>query len=754
MKKKIAAITASLLCLTCTAPVQPICAATETEPIACVYDDGFNLNLHNYSYSLWTNVAYSNLVPLDGGGWMRVQTFCERKDQVHVEYYDADFRMTKRFCVPKLMPDYGAFYHASDGYNYLITGDSEITPVDESPKFDIAKYSPDWKLIAHVQTAGCNVTQAFPAGTVRCADDGEYMIIHTSHRMDSGHQSNYAMVLNMADMRLEYEGDKKYAYTSHSFNQFVLLDKGDTVMLNHGDSYPRAVSLTRCSESGRSGTVFMAEYGDTKDADLSDMKYLNYTGVAVGGFAQSNTHYLVAYNTINPDLWYDLATDMKYRTAETARNIMIAAVPKDDLTQENVIRTAVTAYPDDGVSAGNPYLVSVGDDRLMLLWQHGEKIQYVFLDGNGALSGEQYELEGYLSDCEPVVSGGKLYWYTWDQADIRFYSIDLEHPEKTEIVQRKAAHEFEPTEPDAEGNVYDVCTKCGLRIPHDDPRGFQAKIYKISSTEDRWIQTLIDPETEHLEIGDEIEVYIDKFNITDDIFFKTLEAGEAKLPFDFDTMRYTVSEFDAPAVMYDMKIEPWYERNKTQNIRFMAKHNYQFVSMQQPDGDTADSITLKCADCGHTATFAADALSGKKDETVRAALENDNPTSPAVTVSVINPETGEETNAEWGIDYTVAYVGSPNKNLSYAVIVAATDSRKLKGSAVIPFDSTSPVRLAGDVNTDGTVNQEDAALLEKWLCNDPGAALADWQAGDINYDAQLNAIDLTLLKRALLAEHA
>lgn len=49
MKKKIAAVTASLLlCLTCTAPVQPVCAVGETEPIACLSEDGFNTYCHNY----------------------------------------------------------------------------------------------------------------------------------------------------------------------------------------------------------------------------------------------------------------------------------------------------------------------------------------------------------------------------------------------------------------------------------------------------------------------------------------------------------------------------------------------------------------------------------------------------------------------------------------------------------------------------------------------------------------------------------
>ena len=408
MRKMSAVFTAAMmLCLTCTAPAQPVCAAEgETEPIACFSDNNFNICCHNYLK--WASVTCSDLVPLEDGGWMRVQTFWDRKDQVRIEYYDAGFHLTDSFCVPKLLPDYGGFYHASDGFYYLITGDSKTTPAGESPKFDIAKYSTDWKLLAHVQTTGDDVTETFTGGTVRFADDGKRMIIHTARTMQSGHQSSYSMELDMESMKLTYEGGGR-AYVSHSFNQFVLLDQGNIVMLNQGDAYPRSVVLNRLSDSGRSTGVDMITYGDMGDADPNDMILVNYTGVAVGGFVQSSTHYIVAYNTINQDRWYEIAEKRDPYKAETARNIRIAAVPKDDLQADSILNVNVTDYPDDGVKADNPFLVPVGGDRFLLMWTQGEMLHYVFVDGTGALSGKEYETEGQLSDCEPVVSNGKLY---------------------------------------------------------------------------------------------------------------------------------------------------------------------------------------------------------------------------------------------------------------------------------------------------------------------------------------------------------
>ena len=748
MKKTIAVVTASLLlCLTCTAPEQSVCAAErEDVGISCICDNGLNISGHDYT--IWTQPIFSNLVPLEEGGWMRVQTTVDRLDQVRIEYYDADFHLTERFSVPRMLPDYGGFYHASDGCYYLITADTMATPAGETLKFDIAKYNTDWKLLSHVQTVGDDVIKALYAGNVRCADDGKRMIIHTTRQMQSGHQSNYSMELDMENMKLTYDGGGR-AYTSHSFNQFVLLDEGDIVMLNHGDGWPRTVVLNRLSSSGRNARLDMVScYSDLGEADPEDMIYVNYTGVAVGGFVQSSTHYIVAYNTINQDNWYDIALSRKTSMHETARNIKLAAVPKDDMYEESILNVDVTDYPDDGVSAGNPYLVPIGGDRFLLIWTQGENLHYVFVDGTGALIGKEYETEGHLSDCEPVVSDGKVWWYTWENSDVRFYSIDLEHPEDLEIVWRKAGHEFEQTE----DKDYDVCTKCGLRIPHDDPLSYIVRYYKASSTDDRWIQTWFDPETEYLEIGDEFWVYIDQTTISDDSFSKLFWSGDSTLDYDITTRSYTVKEFDAPVVLFEMDINPMTNRSKTQKVRFLAKHNYEFAGMQHSDENAKNCITLKCTDCGHTAEFETDTLSGKYDRTIRIVSDYDNSDTQAVKIMITDPITGEETAAEWGVDYTIAYVKDPDTEQSYAVIVAAKDSSKLKGSAVI--HDTRPEHLAGDLNADGTVNHEDAVLLRKWLVCTPDTALPDWQAGDMNQDAKLDVVDLTLLKKKMLTDCA
>ncbi len=40
-------------------------------------------------------------------------------------------------------------------------------------------------------------------------------------------------------------GISQTAYVSHSFNQFILTDGSDLLVVDHGDAYPRSVALAK-----------------------------------------------------------------------------------------------------------------------------------------------------------------------------------------------------------------------------------------------------------------------------------------------------------------------------------------------------------------------------------------------------------------------------------------------------------------------------------------------------------------------------
>ncbi|MCR4644659.1 MAG: RICIN domain-containing protein [Oscillospiraceae bacterium] len=61
--------------------------------------------------------------------------------------------------------------------------------------------------------------------------------------------------------------------------------------------------------------------------------------------------------------------------------------------------------------------------------------------------------------------------------------------------------------------------------------------------------------------------------------------------------------------------------------------------------------------------------------------------------------------------------------------------------------SSASTSVRGDVNADGVCNVLDVILLQKWILNISGTALADPDAGDLYQDGVLDVFDLCMMKR-------
>ena len=152
----------------------------------------------------------------------------------------------------------------------------------------------------------------------------------------------------------------------------------------------------------------------------------NYTGVKVGGFSSSETHYLTAYTMMD-------TTNFKQNFNRT-QNLYITATP--DLLNgfgEHVHRQ-VTFHEEKTESVRAPHLVKYGKNDFMLLWSREDKVYYMHIDGEGNL-GEQYSFEGHLSDCLPIVYNGYIIWYVADGSSMFFNRIDLQDISKHETIE-------------------------------------------------------------------------------------------------------------------------------------------------------------------------------------------------------------------------------------------------------------------------------------------------------------------------------
>ncbi len=433
-------------------------AAVSTQ---CNFYAGNNLNSQNYFN--WANPIDSYLTAAPDGGFMRFQNGA-LDGKYLVEYYDSAYNIQKTVQINAELPIFGGFYE-TETYYFVLTGQENFDELAETECYRITKYDKDWNRLDSAGLYDCNTTIPFDAGSARFAASGSYLLIRTCHEMytDEGglnHQANVTIQLDMENMEitdaLTAVSNRSHGYVSHSFNQFIHVENGQIISLDHGDAIPRSLALMKYSTDLSDGTFFPRSEAECRLINVvqfpdSDTYHYNYTGASVGGFEISETSYLTAYAAENyEDNNVDCGT----------RNIMVGVVNKETDAVTNV---QITNYEEGSVSASTPHLVKVSDSCFVILWSRENNVYYTAIDAAGNPE-EICTIEGAsLSDCKPIVSDGKLVWYTWNGRTNIFYEIDttdlskhsetvIENGHKTEVISKAE-------NPGDECAVH--CTQCG-----------------------------------------------------------------------------------------------------------------------------------------------------------------------------------------------------------------------------------------------------------------------------------------------------
>ena len=245
-------------------------------------------------------------------------------------------------------------------------------------------------------------------------------------------------------------------YVSHSFNQFVRAENNKMITVDHGDAYPRSVVLIEYPNDIDSGRF--RSYG-CKVTDLLGFVGNvgnNYTGASVGGFEISGTSYLTAINSINQS---------DFENSET-RNIIVIVKPKDS---ETASVKQITSYAEGTESASTPQLVKISDSRFMLMWSRNGKVYYTELDSSGN-NGKIYSMTADLSDCQPVITDGKLVWYVWNNEANTFNEIKLSDISKSSSHSVSIGHKYKWTNATAsDRTVTKQCSVCGKKLTYRSP---------------------------------------------------------------------------------------------------------------------------------------------------------------------------------------------------------------------------------------------------------------------------------------------
>ena len=434
-------------------------AATKTAvKTQCTTYQGSNVGAQNYSR--WTNPMKSYLAAQDDGSLMRVQ-YGSKIGGLLVEYYDKDYNLTDTKIVDEELPVFGGFYATKDNY-YVITGQINKDEDNDLEVYRITKYDKKWNKIKSTGLKNCNTTYPFDAGSCRMDVSGKYMIIRTCHKMYKSndgynHQANVTIQVDIDQMEITDSytsvADDNYGYVSHSFNQFVKTEDGHIIALDHGDAYPRAFIILKYQTDFTKGKFSPGYYTQCTKIPVLQFEGStgnNTTGASAGGFEISDDHYLVAANTVIQD-----STFSSHKT----RNVFVAAVDKNT---SKVTTHYLTNYDEGEETTTTPQMVKISGTRFMVLWTKGDQVYTAIVDNNGQKVGEIQHFTGSLSDCQPVVSNGKVVWYTWKNGDINFYDVNTTDLTDHNVTEIHNGHQYVyDKDLDTDDTITFRCKECG-----------------------------------------------------------------------------------------------------------------------------------------------------------------------------------------------------------------------------------------------------------------------------------------------------
>lgn len=380
-------------------------------------------NMSQNNYSVYGKTVKSYLVENSDATLSRVEY---SGGKVIAETYSSD---GKRLISSKVLDEeleiFGGFYSGAD-YNYIVYGQTNTEESDDKEVLRVVKYSKDWTRTASVPISGINTVIPFDAGSLRMTETDGKLYIHTCHEMYTSsdglnHQANMTFVINEEDLTVAQSyysvmNISQAGYVSHSFNQFIQTDGEYIYRVDHGDAYPRAISITKCDVSG---DITKVSY--TLPISLSNVLGYNATGASVGSFELSSDSCIVAGNAVDYET-VDISPDAK-------RNIFVSVTGKN-LKESNIVW--LTQYDDDSdITVYTPQLVKIDKDQFMVMWEEYNSstketcTKMVTVDSAGNMTSDIIKSAMHLSDCRPILcSDGLVKWYVSNASAPVMYAVN------------------------------------------------------------------------------------------------------------------------------------------------------------------------------------------------------------------------------------------------------------------------------------------------------------------------------------------
>ena len=384
-----------------------------------------------------------------GDKYMKVQGTCDQetgKEICYAIYYDSSFNYLSRKEIEMPLPLFGGFYESASNY-YLVTGNTNKGEDDSVEVLRVTKYDKDWNPKDDCRFYGRRIRTPFDFGGCSITMLRNMLVVYmscTAYKSSDGHnhQSSTAFTID-TDSMTEIE-DGLVTGASHSFKQLAMTDGNAVILADHGDGYPRGYYIHKheydLSSETPSNTGWNMEIAMKFPGEIGN----NYTGADTGGIKCSPTHILFTGSAV----YRNGLTEQAFKNNRT-KDAFVMALDKNTMKVTSI--DWLTNLRESDGSATTPHIVKISDSRFAVLWeQQGNILYYTFVDNSGERISKVYSTSGKLSDCAPIVRGGKIIWFTWMDNDEDFYTISISNPENItkKALKYKSREEEEIDMPD------------------------------------------------------------------------------------------------------------------------------------------------------------------------------------------------------------------------------------------------------------------------------------------------------------------
>ena len=366
-------------------------------------------------------------------------------NRVDVRKYDSTGNLLEIKEIPYQGEKFGGFYKGEEN-NYLIFGNNNEEKNDSKEVIRIVKYDRKFNELGKLSVNGAYTVYPFDAGSLRCAEIGNTILIHTARKRYDGHQSQLTIAFNEDTMSLlnaDDLGEFQRNHISHDFNQFAMADGNEFIVVDHGDAYPRSIKVSwlrtealepekrYTGEDGWYNIINRDLFSPSKAKEIFNIPGeigANQTGVSIGSALNTANKVLVGVNRID----YSKATgfdsfDITGKDVDK-RDVVLYSLDKNTLeTTEN----KYTDYTKDkNTTYTAPKMLKLDGKRIMLIWNKlklksdESVLQYLIVDENGNKLSEIKSIEDMkIANESPILYKNEVVWSGYRKGRLILNSI-------------------------------------------------------------------------------------------------------------------------------------------------------------------------------------------------------------------------------------------------------------------------------------------------------------------------------------------